>query len=117
MRFDEFAAHLDIGEDAHVSGEVVWMPGRVRTEIGLDAGRTGGAFCLLIDEPPAGWSLAAHRHLGESETIHVIGGEFEMDIAGERSLLGSGETAHVPAGVVHSGAKRRPGNRSATCDL
>ncbi len=57
-----------------VSGDVVWMPGGVRTEIQLDAERTDGALCLLIDEPPAGWSLPAHRHLGESETIHVLAG-------------------------------------------
>jgi len=86
-----------------VSGEVVWMPGSVRTQIRLGGERTGGAFCLLIDEPPAGWSLPGHRHLGESETIHVIEGEFEMYIAGERSLLRPGETAHIPVGVEHSG--------------
>lgn len=86
-----------------MSGEVVWMPGGVRTEIRLGGERTGGAFCLLIDEPPAGWSLPGHHHLGESETIHVIEGEFEMYIAGERSLLRRGETAHIPAGVVHGG--------------
>ncbi len=86
-----------------MSGDVVWMPGDVRTEIHLDAERTNGALCLLLDEPPAGWSLPAHRHLGESETIHVIEGQFEMDLAGERSVLHPGETIHVPAGVVHSG--------------
>lgn len=79
------------------------MPGGVRTEIHLDAERTDGAFCLLIDEPPAGWSLPAHRHFGESETIHIVEGEFEMDVAGERSLLRAGESIHVPAGVVHGG--------------
>jgi ribosomal protein S18 acetylase RimI-like enzyme/mannose-6-phosphate isomerase-like protein (cupin superfamily) len=86
-----------------MSGDVVWMPGGVRTEIRLGAERTGGTFCLLVDEPPAGWRLPAHRHLGESETIQVLEGEFEMDIAGERSLLRAGDTIHVPAGVVHAG--------------
>ncbi len=79
------------------------MPGGVRTEIHLDAERTHGSLCLLVDEPPVAWSLPAHRHLGESETIHVIEGEFEMNVAGERSLLCPGETVHVPAGVVHGG--------------
>ncbi len=86
-----------------MSGDVVWMPGGVRTEIHLDAERTGGVMCLLLDAPPAGWSLPAHRHLGESETIHVIEGQFAMEIAGERSVLRPGETIHVPAGVVHGG--------------
>jgi len=68
----------------------------------LGAEQTAGAFCLLIDEPPAEWSLPAHRHLREAETIHVITGEFEMDVAGVRSRLGPGQTLHVPAGVVHA---------------
>ncbi len=92
-----------IGDHGRVSGDVVWMPGGVRTKIHLDAERTAGSLCLLVDEPPAGWSLPAHRHLGESETIHVVEGEFAMDLAGERSLLRPGETIHVPAGVVHGG--------------
>ena len=83
---------------------VVWMPGGVRTEVHLGSADTGGAFCLLVDEPPAGWSLPAHRHQREAETIHVIAGEFEMEVDGERSRLGPGETMHVPAGVVHASA-------------
>jgi quercetin dioxygenase-like cupin family protein len=83
---------------------VVWMPGGVRTEIHLDAEDTGGAFCLLVDHPPAGWSLPPHRHRNEAETIHVVEGEFEMEIDGRRSCLSAGDTIHVPRGVVHSGA-------------
>jgi quercetin dioxygenase-like cupin family protein len=82
---------------------VVWMPGRVRTEIHLGGGDTGGAFCMLIDEPPAGWSLPAHRHASEAETIHVLEGEFEVEVGGRRTPLSAGETVHVPKGVVHSG--------------
>jgi quercetin dioxygenase-like cupin family protein len=92
---------------------VVWMPGRLRTEIHLRGEDTGGAFCLLADEPPPGWSLPPHRHRNESETIHIVEGEFELDIAGERLLLGPGDTAHVPRGVVHFGGNRgdHPGRR------
>jgi len=80
------------------------MPGTVRTEIHLGAGDTESAFCLLVDHPPAGWSLPAHRHHNESETIHIVCGEFEMDVDGRRMRLSAGETIHVPKGVVHSGA-------------
>src|SRR2546421_540299 len=52
---------------------VVWMPGSVRTEIHLVAEDTGGAFCLLVDHPPAGWSLPAHLHHGVAETVHAGG--------------------------------------------
>jgi quercetin dioxygenase-like cupin family protein len=81
---------------------VVWMPGRVRTEIHLDGGDTGGAFCLLIDHPPAGWSLPAHLHRGVAETIHVLEGEFEMVVDGRASRLAPGQTVYVPADAVHS---------------
>jgi hypothetical protein len=80
------------------------MPGGVRTEIHLDAEDTGGALCLLVDHPPVGWSLPAHRHLGEAETIHIVEGEFEFKIDGIRSRLSAGQTVHVPRGVTHAGA-------------
>jgi quercetin dioxygenase-like cupin family protein len=83
---------------------VVWMPGAVRTEIHLDSADTGGAFCLLVDEPPPGWSLPAHLHRAQAETIHVIDGALEMTVDGRRSLLAQGESIHVPAGAVHTSA-------------
>ncbi len=82
---------------------VVWMPGGVRTEIHLAAGDTDGAFCLLVDEPPGGWSLPPHLHRGTAETIHVLYGEFWMQVEGKRSILPAGETLHIPAGAAHSG--------------
>lgn len=79
------------------------MPGGVRTAIQLDGADTGGAFCLLLDEPPAGWSLPAHIHKDAAETIHVVEGEFEMTVDGTTARLGPGETLHIPAGAVHAG--------------
>src|SRR5271156_344031 len=89
------------------------MPGGVRTEIPLAAEDTAGAFCLLVDHPPAGWSLPAHRHRNEAETIHIVEGDFEMEVDGRRLRLSPGETVHVPRGVTHSGANSgdRPGLR------
>jgi quercetin dioxygenase-like cupin family protein len=81
---------------------VVWMPGGVRTEIHLESGDTADAFCLLVDQPPAAWTLPAHLHRGTAETIHVVSGEFEMTVDGKASLLVSGKTIHVPADMVHS---------------
>lgn len=93
--------------------EVVWMPGGVRTEIRLTGADTGGAFCLLLDEPPAGWSLPAHVHKDAAETIHVLEGEFETTVAGTTEPTGPGQTVHIPAGVVHSGGNvgAGPGRR------
>jgi quercetin dioxygenase-like cupin family protein len=83
---------------------VVWMPGGVRTEIHLAAEDTGGAFCLLVDHPPAGWSLPPHRHLDHAETIHIIEGNFDMEVDGARRQLAAGQTIHIPQGAVHTGA-------------
>lgn len=83
---------------------VVWMPGAVRTEIHLDSADTGGAFCLLVDEPPPRWSLPAHLHRDHAETIYVLDGELEMTVDGRRSRLPRGESIHLPAGVVHTSA-------------
>ena len=95
------------------SPRVVWMPGGVKTEVHLSAEETGGAFCLLVDHPPAGWRLPAHLHRDEAETIHVVDGEFEMDIDGDRCRLMPGQSVHVPRGVVHSGGNvgRQRGRR------
>ena len=80
-----------------------WLPGPLRVEIHLGAQETAGAFCLLVDHPPAGWSLPPHRHEHEAETVHVVEGAFWMTIGGEHVELGPGQTAHVPRGVLHEG--------------
>jgi quercetin dioxygenase-like cupin family protein len=89
------------------------MSGGVRAEIQLTGADTEGAFCLLLDEPPAGWSLPAHIHIDAAETIHVIEGEFEMIVEGTSRRLGPGQTLHIPAGVVHAGGNvgAGPGRR------
>ena len=83
---------------------VVWMPGDVRTEIQLHAEDTDGAFCLVVDHPPVGWSLPAHRHHNEAETIHVVQGDFEFEVDGLRSRISAGRSIHIPRGVTHSSA-------------
>jgi quercetin dioxygenase-like cupin family protein len=85
------------------------MPGGVRTEIRLVSQDTNGAFCMLVDEPPVGWSLPAHRHGAAAETIHILEGEFEMDVEGAKSHLRPGDTIHIPRGQLHSGANVGPG--------
>lgn len=84
------------------------MPGGVRTEIRLTSEETGGAFCLIVDHPPAGWSLPAHRHRNEAETIHVVQGIFTVAIDGESRQLYAGDTIHIPRGMIHAGANLGP---------
>jgi quercetin dioxygenase-like cupin family protein len=95
------------------SPRVVWMPGPLRTEVHLDSDDTGGAFCLLVDQPPAGWSLPPHLHRGVAETIHIVEGEFEMRLDGRRERLTAGQTLRVPADVIHAGGNvgGAPGKR------
>src|SRR2546430_17108688 len=87
---------------------IVWMPGGIRTEIHLDGDQTGGAFCLLLDQPPAGWALPAHRHQNEAETIHILEGEFEMEVEVARSRMASCNTNQFPRGVMHLRGKNCP---------
>ncbi len=79
---------------------VVWMPGGVRTEIHLGGEDTGGAFCLLRDELPSGWSLPPHRHPAAAETIHVLAGELGLTLGGgeERIVRAQGRPSTSPQG-------------------
>jgi quercetin dioxygenase-like cupin family protein len=88
----------------HASPRVVWMPGAVRTEVHLQSADTAGAFCLLVDHPPAGWSLPLHLHRGVAETIHVVEGTFEMQVAGRSTRLGPGDTLQVAPDTMHAGS-------------
>ena len=94
----------------------VWMPGGLRVEIHLGAADTNGALCLLVDEPPPGWTLAAHRHTREAETIHIVAGRYAMTIDGEEQEVGPGDTIHIPTGVEHAATLlgAEPGRRVIT---
>lgn len=83
--------------------KVVWMPGKVRTEVHLTGTETGGALCMLVDEPPAGWSLPPHRHRREAEIIFVVDGTFEVQVDGTWHDLRVGQSIHIPAGTLHAG--------------
>ncbi len=63
---------------------------------------------MIVDHPPAGWSLTPHRHANEAETIHVVDGVFAMELDGARTQLSAGQTIHVARGVVHSSANVGP---------
>src|SRR4051794_7033792 len=82
----------------------VWLPGGLKTEIHLGTEDTQGTLCVLVDYPPGGWSLPPHRHHNEAELMHVIEGEFEIDVGGKVSRVAAGQSLYVPRGVVHSGA-------------
>jgi quercetin dioxygenase-like cupin family protein len=114
-----FPVHRTMVVDCHRHGtqyrramsdtpHVVWMPGGVRTEIHLDSADTAGAFCLLVDHPPAGWLLPSHLHIGVAETIHIVDGVFEVTIDGASSRIEAGQTVHIPADTEHSSTNLGP---------
>lgn len=60
---------------------------------------------------PPGEGHAFHTHPELEEVIYVLAGEVEQWVEMEKRLLRPGDTAHIPAGVVHATF-----NRSATAD-
>lgn len=61
---------------------------------------TAGRFCLIDMHVPAGGGPPPHRHDFE-ETFTVLAGEVEMHFRGHKTMLRSGETAHIPANAPH----------------
>ena len=51
---------------------------------------------------PAGEGHPFHTHPELEEAIYVLEGRVEQWVERERRLLGPGEVAHIPAGVVHA---------------
>jgi quercetin dioxygenase-like cupin family protein len=51
---------------------------------------------------PPGHCHPFHRHPHREEIIHVLEGRAEQWVDGEYRILGPGEIAHLPAGVVHA---------------
>ena len=77
--------------------QVVFMPGGVRTEIHLDGSDTDGAFCLLVDHPPAGWALPPHLHTDAAETIGME--EFFREAGSASAEIDADRTATAEAAV------------------
>ncbi len=51
---------------------------------------------------PTGEGHPFHTHPELEEAIYVLEGQVEQWVEQERRLLGPGEVAHIPAGVVHA---------------
>lgn len=79
------------------------LPGGVEARIQVRGSDTGGAFTLITDSAPPGWQLPPHRHLNESETIHITAGALWLEVDGVRREMRAGDTAHIPADTLHAG--------------
>ncbi len=61
---------------------------------------TAGQFCLIDMHVPPGGGPPPHRHDFE-ETFVVLEGEIEATFRGVKTVVGKGETLHIPANAPH----------------
>ena len=75
-----------------------------RTNYWLTRPELTGAKDLQFCEAtlPAGEGHAFHTHPELEEMIYVLAGEVEQWVEQEKRLLKPGDSAHIPAGVVHA---------------
>lgn len=64
---------------------------------------TGAAHLTVIDVSLApGKGHDFHKHPDQEEVLYVISGTVEQWVDQEKRILGPGDSAHVPADVVHA---------------
>jgi len=59
-------------------------------------------LALVRVHMPAGTGHAFHCHPGMEEIIYVVEGRAEQWVDQEKCVLGAGEIAHIPTGMVHA---------------
>src|ERR1700722_821165 len=67
----------------------------------LSGNDTGGRYCLIDMHIPPGGGPPPHRHDFE-ESFIILEGQIEATFRGEKSVVGAGETIHIPANAPHS---------------
>lgn len=72
------------------------------TEFLLTGEQTGGKLCQWIETTPPGTGPPPHWHENDDEWFHVLEGRVSFLIDGAWNEVGSGATAYVPKGAVHS---------------
>ncbi len=70
--------------------------------------QTGGSFEMYdLTLGPA--TIDYHVHMTMDETLYVIDGEIEFNVAGTKSLRPKGSVAFVPRGLHHGFTNKGPG--------
>lgn len=82
--------------------ERVFDVGGDRVRIVLDAAATGGALGIIEAEVLPGGGPPPHVHTREDETFHVLEGQIEFTVDGERHTVRAGGTAFAPRGIPHA---------------
>jgi quercetin dioxygenase-like cupin family protein len=76
-----------------------WGPHEWLSRAGLTAAEQ---LQLVRVTMPPGKGHAFHLHPAMEEIIYVVSGRAEQWVGRSSRLLGPGETAHIPTGVVHA---------------
>lgn len=64
---------------------------------------TGAAAMTVVDATLApGQFHSFHKHPDQEEVVYVIAGKVEQWLGKEKRLLGFGDAAFIPAGLVHA---------------
>ena len=88
---------------------------RIATEIGVDQASWGHSRWVsnpastaakqltVLDATLApGQAHSFHKHPSQEEVMYVVAGKVEQWIDREKRILGAGDAAFIPAGVVHA---------------
>jgi len=76
--------------------------GGMKIQFLIEGAETNDAISIFRCDFPAGARIPlAHSHDGFDETVVVLEGEMTMVVEGKPHTLGTGESIHVPRGVVH----------------
>lgn len=88
-----------------MSNQVVlteWSEAAERYQVALTGAETGGQLSVRVNEVEPGRATPLHIHVDQSETFHVIEGQFRFQV-GERVVeAGPGFTAFIPKNTPHS---------------
>lgn len=78
-----------------------WFTGSLNRIVATSA-ETNGAFGLMEQWAPRGFSPPLHRHHREDSALYVLEGDVLTECGGVRRLLGAGEMVFMPRDVPHT---------------
>ena len=89
-----FRIAREVGTDLHDWGSSVWISHPPST----------GAqkFTIIEGTFKPGGSHSFHKHPDQEEVVYIVAGEVEQWIEDQKRLLGPGDAAFIPAGIVHA---------------
>jgi quercetin dioxygenase-like cupin family protein len=91
---DNFRISAEIGADQASWGHSRWVS---------NPASTGAKQLTVLDAALApGQAHSFHKHPRQEEVMYVVSGKVEQWIDREKRLLGAGDAAFIPAGVVHA---------------